>query len=75
VLATHVRRWVFKRASEQEEHSPEHAQRWIARMIEERPGLHLSEIELAAAGFREAMHSEGGDDALRGCLDVGRFTS
>jgi len=25
-------------------------------------------LELAAAGFREALHSERGVDALRGCL-------
>ena len=30
--------------------------------------IQLSEIELAAAGFREALHSERGVDALRGCL-------
>jgi hypothetical protein len=34
----------------------------------ERPKIHLSEIELAAAGFREALHSERGVEALRGCL-------
>ena len=32
------------------------------------PKIHLSEIELAAAGFREALHSERAVDALRGCL-------
>jgi hypothetical protein len=42
--------------------------RWIARLIAERPKIHLSEIELAAAGFREALHSERGVEALRGCL-------
>jgi hypothetical protein len=31
---------------------------WIARLIAERPKIHLSEIELAAAGFREALRSE-----------------
>ena len=35
-------------------------------------GLHLSEIELAAAGFREALHHQRGEDALRGLLGVGR---
>jgi hypothetical protein len=50
------------------------AARWIARLIAERPGLHLSEIELAAAGFREALHSDRGVDALRECLEVGRFS-
>jgi hypothetical protein len=44
------------------------AARWIARLIAERPQLHLSEIELAAAGFREALHTERGVDALRGLL-------
>src|SRR5205085_10008581 len=41
------------------------AARWIARLIAERPRIQLSEIELAAAGFREAQHSERGVDALR----------
>jgi hypothetical protein len=44
------------------------AARWIARLIAERPSIQLSEIELAAAGFREAMHTERGVDALRGLL-------
>lgn len=44
------------------------AARWITRLIAERPKIQLSEIELAAAGFREALHSERGVDALRGCL-------
>ena len=44
------------------------AARWIARLIAERPKIHFSEIELAAAGFREAVHSERGVEALRGCL-------
>jgi hypothetical protein len=35
-------------------------------MIAERPGLHLAEIELAAAGFREAMYSDRGVDACVG---------
>ena len=42
--------------------------RWISRLIAERPKIHLSEIELAAAGFREALHNEGGVEALCGCL-------
>jgi hypothetical protein len=36
------------------------AARWIGRLIVERPKIQLSEIELAAAGFREALHSERG---------------
>ena len=44
------------------------AARWIARLIAERPKIQLSEIELAAAGFREALHTERGVDALRGLL-------
>src|SRR3954469_11045470 len=44
------------------------AARWIARLIAERPKIQLSEIELAAAGFREAMHTQRGVDALRGLL-------
>ncbi len=44
------------------------AARWIARLIAERPKIHLSEIELAAAGFREALHSDRGVEVLRGCL-------
>ena len=51
------------------------AARWIARLIEERPGLHLAEIELAAAGFREALHQERVETALRGLLEVGRFSN
>jgi hypothetical protein len=49
------------------------AARWIAWMIDERPGLHLSEIELAAAGFREAFHHGRGEGALRGLLEVGKY--
>ena len=48
------------------------AARWIARLIEEQPGLHLAEIELAAAGFREALHHARGEAALRGLLEIGR---
>jgi hypothetical protein len=44
------------------------AARWIARLIE--AGLYLSEIELAAAGFREALHHQRGEEALRGLLEV-----
>ena len=44
------------------------AARWIARLIAEQPGVRLSEIELAAAGFRDAVYSERGADALRCCL-------
>jgi hypothetical protein len=44
------------------------AARWIARLIAERPKIHLSDIELAAAGFREAAHSERGVEVLRARL-------
>ena len=44
------------------------AARWIARLIAERPAINLAEIELAAAGFREAMQTQRGADALRGLL-------
>jgi hypothetical protein len=44
------------------------AARWVSRLIAERPAIHLAEIELAAAGFREAMHTQRGVDALRGLL-------
>lgn len=44
------------------------AARWIGRLCAERPKIQLSEIELAAAGFREALHSERGVQTLRGCL-------
>jgi hypothetical protein len=43
------------------------AVRWIARLIAGRPRIHWSEIKLAAAGFREALQSERGAEALRGC--------
>jgi hypothetical protein len=44
------------------------AARWIGRLIAERSRINLSEIELAAARFREALHTERGVDALRRCL-------
>lgn len=44
------------------------AARWIARLIAERPKILLAEIELAAAGFREAIHTDRGVVALRGLL-------
>jgi predicted deacetylase len=44
------------------------AARWIARLIAERPEVRLAEVELAAAGFREAVHSDRGVVALRDCL-------
>ena len=44
------------------------AARWIARLIAERPGVRLAEVELAAAGFREALHSDRGTVLLRECL-------
>ena len=50
------------------------AARWIARLIAERPKIRLSEIELAAAAFREALHYQRGEDALRGLLKVGLFS-
>jgi hypothetical protein len=42
--------------------------RWIARLIAERPDIRLAEIELAAAGFREAQFTELGAATLRDCL-------
>jgi len=36
------------------------AARWIARLIAEWPGVRLAEVELAAASFREAVHSDRG---------------
>jgi hypothetical protein len=44
------------------------AARWIARLVAERPGVRLSELELVAAGFREAVHSERGAVTLRECF-------
>jgi hypothetical protein len=44
------------------------AARWISRLIAERPGVRLSELELVAAGFREAVHSDRGVITLRLCL-------
>ena len=44
------------------------AARWIARLIAERPGVRLAEVELAAAGFREAVLSDRGVVLLRECL-------
>jgi hypothetical protein len=41
------------------------AARWIARLVSERPRVRLSEVELAAAAFREAVHSERGEATLR----------
>ncbi len=38
------------------------AARWIARLIAERP---LSEVELVAGAFREALHSDLGVSTLR----------
>jgi hypothetical protein len=51
------------------------AARWVARLIEERPGIPLAEIEFAAGAFREALHHERGEAALRGLLDVGRYAN
>jgi hypothetical protein len=36
------------------------AARWIGRLVAERPRLRLSEVELAAGAFREALHSDRG---------------
>jgi hypothetical protein len=41
------------------------AARWIGRLVAERPRLRLSEVELAAAAFREAQHSDRGVSTLR----------
>ena len=41
------------------------AARWIARLVSERPRVRLSEVELAAAAFREAVHSDRGEATLR----------
>jgi hypothetical protein len=41
------------------------AARWIARLVSERPRVRLSEVELAAGAFREAVHSERGASTLR----------
>lgn len=48
------------------------AVRWIARLAAERPGVRLSEIEIAAAAFREAPYDRRGEAVLRGLLEVGR---
>jgi hypothetical protein len=42
--------------------------RWIARLIAERPGLRLSELEVVAAGFRDAVHDPGGEAVVRAVL-------
>src|SRR5690348_11103671 len=41
------------------------AARWIGRLVAERPRLRLSEVELAAGAFREALHSDRGVATLR----------
>jgi hypothetical protein len=51
------------------------AARWIARLIAERPGLRLSELELAAAAFREPIHDPRGEAVLRGLLEVGSYAA
>ena len=38
---------------------------WIGRLVAERPRLRLSEVELAAGAFREALHSDRGVTTLR----------
>jgi hypothetical protein len=48
------------------------AARWIARLIADRPGVRLLEIELVAAAFREAPHDPRGEAVLRGLLEPGR---
>jgi hypothetical protein len=40
------------------------AARWIGRLVAERPRLRLSEVELASAAFREALHSDRGVSTL-----------
>jgi hypothetical protein len=44
------------------------AARSFARLIAERPGVRLAEVELAAAGFREAVYRDRGVVVLRDCL-------
>jgi hypothetical protein len=44
------------------------AARWIARLIAERPGVRLSELEMVAAGFREAVHHQRGESVLHRIL-------
>src|SRR5262249_37167595 len=41
------------------------AARWIARLDSERPPVRLSEVELAAGAFREAVFSDRGEKRLR----------
>jgi hypothetical protein len=41
------------------------AARWIRRLVSERPRLRLSEVELDAGAFREALHSDRGVTTLR----------
>jgi hypothetical protein len=41
------------------------AARWIARLVSERPRVRLSEVELAAGAFREAVFSDRGERTLR----------
>jgi len=41
------------------------AARWIARLVSECPRVRLSEVELAAGAFREAVYSERGEATLR----------
>jgi hypothetical protein len=41
------------------------AARWIARLVSERPRVRLSEVELAAGAFREALYTERGASTLR----------
>jgi hypothetical protein len=47
------------------------AARWIARLIAERPGVRLSELEPAAG----ALHNPRGEAVLRGLLEVGRYAA
>jgi hypothetical protein len=48
------------------------AARWIARLIDERPGVRLSELEMVAAAFRQAVHDGRGEALLREVLLGGR---
>lgn len=50
------------------------AARWIARLIAERR-LRLSEIDLAAAAFREAATRSARRSGARGLLEVGWFAA
>jgi hypothetical protein len=46
----------------------------VGRLIEERPGIPLADVELAAAPLREALHDKRGAAVLRALLEVGRLS-